>query len=108
MSAMKTHELWDVVHGGNITIENEEGERSMSVKKLLVSRQRPSLCQIFTEGESTGSISSSTTKVYNGKIETIVPADNSTEFAIKAKVGEQIQELTLKSVKSQQSDCVIS
>lgn len=108
MSAMKTHELWDIVHGDNITVENEDGEQSMLVKKMLVSRQRPSMCQIFTEGESTGSISSTTTKVYNGKIKTIVPTDNLTEFTINAKVGDHIQGLCLKTVKSQQSECTVS
>ena len=105
---MKTHELWDIVHGGNITVENEDGEQSMIVKKMLVSRQSPSMCQIFTEGESTGSISSSTTKVYNGKIETMVSIDKVTEFTINAKVGDHMQELCLKSVKSQQSECTVS
>lgn len=108
MSAMKTHELWDIVHGDVVTVENEDGEQSMIVKKMLVSRQSPSMCQIFTEGESTGSISSSTTKVYNGKIKTMVPTDNLTEFTINAKVGDHIQGLCLKSVKSQQSECTVS
>ena len=60
---------------------------------------------IFFGGNS---ISSSTTKVYNGKIKTIVPTDNLTEFTINAKVGDQIQGLCLKSVKSQQSECTVS
>lgn len=107
---MKTHELWDIVHGDPITIENEDGEQSMVVRKMLVSRQSPSMCQIFAEGESIGSLSSNT-KVYNAKIETMVPADNvnnTTEFTINAKIGDHIQGLCLKSVKSQQSECTIS
>jgi hypothetical protein len=108
MSAMKTHDLWDIVHGDNITVENEDGEQSMVVKKMLVSRTRPSTCQIFTECESVGSIASSTTKVYSGRIETMVPTDNITNFTINAKVGDHLQELCLKTVKSQQSECTIS
>tara|TARA_B110000091_G_scaffold130897_1_gene140334 strand:- start:6082 stop:6408 length:327 start_codon:yes stop_codon:yes gene_type:complete len=108
MSAMKTHELWDIIHGDDITFENEEGQQKMTVKKLLVYRRNPSLCQIFTEGESTGSISSRNTRVYSGKIESMVPTDKATNFTIKAKVGDNIQGLTLESVKSQQSECTIS
>lgn len=107
MSAIKTHELWDIVHGDDIIITNESGESTMKVKSILVSRQKPSLCQIFAEQENTGSVSNNTT-VYHGFINTITPNSCSTDFAVKAKIGDHTQELTLKSVRTQSRDCVIS
>ena len=107
MSAIKTHELWDIVHGDDINISNDQGDYTFKVKSLLVSRQRPKTCQIFTEQENTGSVSMDT-KVYYGFIDTITPNSTCTDFAVKAKVGDQIQELSLKSVRSKSRECIIS
>lgn len=107
MSAIKTHELWDIVNGDDIVISNEEGELTFKVKSILVSRQRPSTCQIFAEQENTGSVSTNTT-VYHGFINAITPNSTSTAFEVKAKVGDHIQELNLQSVRSHSSECIIS
>jgi len=107
MSAIKTHELWTIVHGDDITFKNEEGEQTFKVKSILVSRQRPKTCQIFAEQENAGSVSNNTT-VYHGFINAITPNSASTDFEVKAKVGEQIQELNLQSVRSESRECIIS
>lgn len=107
MSAIKTHELWDIVNGDDITVSNEEGEQTFKVKSILVSRQQPSTCQIFAEQENTGSVKNNTT-VYHGFINAIKPNSTSTEFEVKAKVGDEIHELNLQSVRSQSRECIIS
>ena len=106
MSSIKTHELFNIVSGDHITFENEDGEHILQVKTLLVSRQQPSMCQIFTEKENTGSLSRGTT-VYNAKIETISPQTASMDFSVKAKVGDKFHTLKLKTVRSQSSECTI-
>ena len=58
MSAIKTHELFHVVDGDDITYENDGEEHTLQVKSVLVERQRPSVCQIFTEKENVGSMAS--------------------------------------------------
>lgn len=108
MSAIKTHETFQIVHGDDIQCQNEEGEdKQLRVKSLVISRQKPSLCQIFTVKENTGSLQSSETKVYHGKIETIAPGAVTTEFVVKARVGEEFQNLNLKCQRSESSDCCI-
>jgi len=107
MSAMKTHELFHVVNGDDITFSNEEGEHILHVKSLMVSRQQPSVCQIFTEKENTGSLSRAT-KVYHAKIETISPQSETTDFSVKAKVGTTFHKLQLKTVRSENSECTIT
>lgn len=106
MSQIKTHETFDIVHADDISFENDEGEHCFHVKSLRVSRQQPSLCQLFTEKENTGSLSRET-KVYNAKIEQICPEAHATEFSVKAKVGESFQNLKLKTVRTESSDCCI-
>tara|TARA_B110000046_G_C12678266_1_gene267436 strand:- start:92 stop:415 length:324 start_codon:yes stop_codon:yes gene_type:complete len=107
MSAIKTHELFNIVSGDDIMFSNEDGEQVFKVMSLSVERQRPSICQIFTEKESAGSMSRPTT-VYNAKIENIIPSASSTEFCLKAKVNDEFQELKLTTVRSNSSECVIS
>lgn len=107
MSAIKTTEQFHIISGDAIEFSNEDGEHSMTVRSLLVDRQRPQVCQIFTEKENTGSLQSST-KVYNGKIETISPGSVSTEFVVKARVNDGFQELKLKCQRTESSDCCIS
>jgi len=107
MSAIKTHELWNIVNGDDITFENDEGEQTFKVTSMLISRQRPRTCQIFAEQENAGSVSHNTT-VYHGFIDTITPNTTSTEFEVKAKIGDIVQDLTLKSVRSESRECIIS
>lgn len=107
MSAIKTHELFNIVAGDDITFENEDGTHILHVKSLLLSRQQPSICQIFTEKENMGSLSHGTT-VYHAKVETISPQTSSTDFAVKAKVGDKFHMLNLKTVRSETSECTIS
>ena len=107
MSAIKTHEQFQIVYGDDIEFTNDEGNHTLQVRSLVVSRQRPSICQLFTAKENTGSLQSSETKVYNGKIETISPGSLTTEFVVKAKVGESLQTLNLKCQRSESSDCCI-
>ena len=108
MSAIKTHDLWDVVHGDNVVITNEDGSKHHVVKSILVNRQKPSFCQLFTEGENTGSLSSRETNVLTAQINTITPSEVCTEFAVNAKVGEKLQALNFKTVKNKNSECIIS
>ena len=107
MSAIKTHETFNIVSGDDITFENDDGEHVFQVKSLLIERQRPSICQIFAEKENAGSMSRATT-VYNAKIENIVPGSTSTEFSVKAKVNDSFHVLKLKTVRSESSECIIS
>jgi hypothetical protein len=107
MSAIKTHDVWDVVHGDNVVIQNEDGSVIHNVKSIMIDRNRPSFCQLFTEGENTGSLSSRSTKVLSAKINTISPNPTTTDFAVNAKVGEELQTLNLKTVKNNNSECTI-
>ena len=108
MSAMKQHELWDIVHGDDIECSSDSGPQTMKCKRLLVSRQRPSHCQVFVESENAGSISSSNTQVYPGKISSSVPNEVGSDFTVKTKIEGKVQELTFKSVRSKSSECIIS
>lgn len=107
MSAIKTHEQFQIVTGDNIDYSNEDGEHSLQPTSLVVSRQQPSICQIFTTKENTGSLQSSETQVYHGKIETISPGSITTDFVVKARVGESFQTVTLKCQRSESSECCI-
>ena len=106
MSAIKTHEMFNVVAADDINFENEEGEHCFHIKSMLVSRQQPSVCQLFTEKENTGSLVRET-KVYNAKIEQICPNPTVTQFSVKAKIGNEFQQLNLKTVRSENSECCI-
>ena len=99
--------MYDVVHGDEVLMTNEAGDIRLKVRSLLVDRQKPTICQIFTASENTGSLSSNETKVWNCKINHVVPAQNSMDFNVQAIVGEVSQELTLKTVKTESSECTI-
>lgn len=107
MSALKTHEVFDVVQAEDLVCPLEEGHETVQIKSLLVSKTHPQRCQLFTQKENMGSMSSSETKVYNGVIETIRPTTNNTEFDIKARVNSELMSLTLKTVPSKSSECHI-
>jgi len=107
MSAIKTHETFNIVQGDDISFTNEEGRDTvLQVKSLSVSRQTPSVCVISTEKENAGSMARET-KCFHAKIETITPGTSHTEFAVKAKVNNEFHSLNLKTVRSQSSDCTI-
>jgi hypothetical protein len=108
MSAIKTHEIFNVVQGDDITYENDQGEeQTLTVKSLMVERQRPSVCQIFTEKENVGSMARET-KCFHASIETITPSDSHTEFAVRANIYHNFHNLQLKTVRSESSECTIS
>jgi|TARA_B110000908_G_C9897402_1_gene289465 hypothetical protein len=99
--------MFNIVDGDDITYQNEDGEdQVLQVKSLLVERQKPSVCQIFTEKENAGSMSRET-KCFHAKIETITPGTSHTEFAVKAKVNNEFHTLNLKTVRSESSECTI-
>ena len=108
MSAIKTHDMFQIVQGDDITFSNDGGDHTLHVKSLMISRQQPNICQIFTEKENTGSFKSCETRVLSGKIVTISPTCTTTDFAVNVKVGESFHELNLKCQKSADSDCCIS
>ena len=107
MSAIKK-ETFQIVGGDNIEIAGEDGDtpHTMIVRSILVSRGNPSSCQIFAEMENSGSLSAST-KVYTGKIMTVTPGKDVSEFVVKAKVASEFQSLSLKCQKTESSDCCI-
>jgi|TARA_B110000211_G_C13532040_1_gene315578 hypothetical protein len=110
MSAMKKHQLWDIVHANTeIEYSNEEGdERSLQAKSMLVSRQNPNECQVFCESESVGSMPGNSTSVFKGNITKITPRANHTNFDVNLKVGGEFQTVNVKSVKSKNNECTIS
>lgn len=108
MSAIKTHETFHILAAELVEFSNEDGDHKLKAKSLLVSRQWPNFCQIFAEEENIGSLQSCETIVLTGKIVTISPTSTSTDFLVKAKVGETFHELNLKCQKSADSECCIS
>jgi hypothetical protein len=110
MSAIKTHEFFNIVGGDSIDFHNDEGQQTLQVSRMMVSRQNPTLCQLFAHAENKGSLSSRETKVYHGQINAYTKTVNSeeTEFSVKAKVGDEFKTLILKTVKSNNSECCIS
>lgn len=106
MSALKTHEVFTVIESEEVLCANSD-EETVQIKSLVVSRTHPSRCQVFTQKENIGSMSSPETKVYNGVIETIRPSADVTEFDIKARVNSEVVGLTLKTVPSKSSDCCV-
>lgn len=106
MSAIKTHETFNIVDGDDIVFENEDGEHRFKVKSLMVERQYPTKCQIFAEQENVGSMTRGT-KCWMAKVENIKPETASTEFSVKAKVNNEYQILQLKTVRSDSSECTI-
>ncbi len=107
MSAIKTHDVYHVIQGDEVLVTQDEGETRFAVKSLLLDRQRPSVCQIFTQSENKGSFSSNETKAWNCKIVTTEPSPHSVKFNVKAIVGDSAQMLQLTSVKAESSECII-
>lgn len=108
MSAIKTHEFFTVVSGDQVDFENEDGTHKLQVKTMMIPRANPTTCQLFTEKENTGSLSSRETRVYHGSIVSFSTGDSPTrKFQVKAKVGDAFKELNLQTVKSHNSECCI-
>lgn len=108
MSAIKTHEFWDVVHGEELSLEDENGPKSMRVRKIMVSRQNPSQCQLFmVRTDNSGSIQLAESCVYHGRVDNITPKEACMDFVVRAKVGEDVHALTLTSVKGKRDNCTI-
>lgn len=107
MSAIKTHEVFNIVSGDDITLQNEDGDdQILKVKSIMVDRQRASVAQIFAQQENTGSMARET-KCYHAKIKSIVPGSISTDFLVKARVNNEFMDLNLTTVKSESSECII-
>lgn len=106
MSAIKTHQVFNIVDGDDIVFENDDGEHRYKVKSLMVERQFPSKCQIFAEKENVGSLARGT-KCWMAKVETIKPETSSTEFSVKTKINNDFYTLQLKTVRVDTSECVI-
>ena len=108
MSAIKTHEFWDVVHGEEITAEYDNESRNMRVRKIVVPRQDPQKCQLYmVRTDNTGSIGPAESYVYHGRVDTITPKDACMEFAVRAQVGETVHQMTLTSIKGKNDACTI-
>ena len=107
MSAIKTHDVYNVIHGDDLVVAQEGEEKRFKVTSMLLQRDRPSVCQIFTATENTGSLASSETKAFNCKVVSTEPSQHSTKFNLKAVVGTETQEIALTSVKTQSSECTI-
>ena len=107
MSAMKTHDVYNVIHGDDVLLTRDDNEQRFKVKSLLVDRQKQHVCQIFTQTENTGSMASSESKARNCRVVSTEPDQHSVKFNVKALVGDQSQDLVLTSVKSTGSECVI-
>lgn len=111
MSAIKTHDLYDVIHGDQIVFENEDGQQTLEVKTMLVDRQKPKTCQLFTAAENVGSMSSNTSQVYHAFIKDVRPSKKNPliqQFSVDAQIGDETRELNLQTLKSKNRDCVIS
>ena len=111
MSAIKTHDLYDVVHGDDILFTSEDETKKLKVRSLVMDRRsdRRDICQIFAETENKGSLPTSDMKVLNCKITNITPDKTHYTFAVDAMVGKSPQSLSLKAVKSSnQNSCIIS
>jgi len=109
MSAIKTHEFFNIIEGDSIEFQNEDGPQTLQVSRMMVSRQNPTACQLFAHAENKGSMSSRETKVYHGQINAFTKTVDSTEteFSVRAKIGDELKNLKLKTVKSNSSECCI-
>lgn len=107
MSAIKTHEMYKVIDGGEIMYEADGQEHALKVTTLVVERQRPNICQILTEKENVGSMARKT-KCFQASIDTITPSDSCTEFSVNTKLYHNFYNLQLKTVRSESSECTIS
>ena len=108
MSSLKTHEFWDVVHGEELQMEDEDGLKNRRVRKIVIPRQNPQRCQLYmVRTDNNGSIGAAESYVYNGRVDQITPKEACMDFAVRTQIGEGIHELTLTSVKGSADRCTI-
>lgn len=110
MSAIKTHDHWQVVQGGTIhyTGEEEEDRQPLEVRAIRVSRNNPSACLLLTEKTyEGGSIPRTEQNVLHAHITGTVPSANTTEFNVSTRLDGQTHALNLTSVKSSKESCVV-
>ena len=94
MSAIKTYDHWEVINGGEITlqsVESEENAPTMVVTAVRVSRNTPHICKLMTKKTYCGgSISRTEHFIQQGQILNIAPSPNTTEFNIQTQLdGEK-------------------
>ena len=108
MSSLKTHEFWDVVHGEELEMEDEDCVKNLRVRKIVVPRQDPQRCQLYmVRTDNTGSISAAESYVYHGRIDNIVPKEACMDFSVRTQIGDQVHKLMLTSVKGKGDTCTI-
>jgi len=99
--------VYSVVTGDDVLLTADDAEKRFKVTSLLVDRQRQSVCQIFAQADSVGSMTSSDTRAWNCKIVSTEPSSHAVKFNVKAIVGNESQDLVLTSVKKNDSECII-
>lgn len=109
MSAIKTHDHWQVIQGGTIHYEGEEEDaQPLEVRAIRVSRNNPSACLLLTEKTyEGGSIPRTEQNVLHARITGTVPSANTTEFNVSTRLDGQTHALNLTSVKSSRETCVV-
>ena len=91
MSAIKTHDHWEVVKGGEIKLETAESEENapIRVRAVRVSRTNPSLCELMTERTYMGgSISRTEHFVQQGHIQSTEPSSSTTN---RSSIGSRVR-----------------
>tara|TARA_B110000858_G_C17509194_1_gene339592 strand:- start:39 stop:374 length:336 start_codon:yes stop_codon:yes gene_type:complete len=110
MSAIKTHDHWEVVQGGEIKLEAVESEQNapIRVRAVRISRTNPSLCELMTERTYTGgSISRTEHFIQHGHIQSTEPSSSTTKFNVSTRLNGEKLELNLTSVKSNKQSCLV-
>lgn len=108
MSSLKTHEFWDVVHGEELQMEDEDCVKNLRVRKIVVPRQDPQRCQLYmVRTDNPGSISAAESYVYHGRIDNIAPKEACMDFSVRTQIGDQVHKLMLTSVKGRGETCTI-
>jgi hypothetical protein len=110
MSAIKTHDHWQVLQGGTIHYEGEDEEsvQPLQVRAIRVSRNNPSTCLLLTEKTyEGGSIPRTEQNVLHACITGTVPGATTTEFNVSTRLDGQSHALNLTSVKSSRKSCVV-
>ena len=109
MSAIKTHDHWQVLQGGTIHYEGdaEETTQPLEVRAIRVSRNNPSACLLLTEKTYEGGSIPKEQNVLHARITSTVPSANTTEFKVSTRLDGQTHALNLTSVKSSKESCVV-
>ena len=110
MSAIKTHDHWEVIQGGEIKIETSDSDQNapIHVRAVRVFRTDPSLCELMTEKTYMGgSISRTEHFIQKGHIHSTEPSSSTTKFNVSTRLNGEKIELNLTSVKSNKQTCVV-